>query len=221
MLLVLPPLFYVMIWKHVSVHALVILGNKQKGLPSSPPRLGYCPCLGSKLSPRQSLGAARDRASILEGPRPGWILLISLPWSGFWEKGKRRVWRWSSWVIPPPPQETLHTTWKETKQLPFPPTLSLQAQTALNFGEVPNSRRPSDFSLIILLVFLFLPRITPGQGELSAARQSKHFSSWVSSVLHLSVGNVAKPLKMPLKWQGRNSSPHVNCKTNETNLVKL
>lgn len=111
---------YSTLWfgKHVSVHALVILGNKQKGLPSS--LLGLATALAcSKLSPRQSLGAARDRASILEGPRPGWIL-ISLPWSGFWEKGKRRVWRWSSWVIPPRPQETLHTTWKETKQLPFP-----------------------------------------------------------------------------------------------------
>ena len=186
------------------------------GLTTAHARVTSCP----QDSPS---GLWETGASILEGLRPGWILLISLPLGGCWEKGKRRVWRWRwrSQVIPPPSQETFHTTRKEAKQLPLAPTLSLQAQTALNFGEVPNSPRPSDFSLIILLVFLFLPRITQGQGGLSASRQSKHFSSWVSAVLHLSVGNVAKPLKMPLKWQERNSSPYVNCKTNETNLVKL
>lgn len=157
----------------------MILGNKQKQLPISPPGLGHRPYPGNKLSPRQSLGAVRDR-----GQHPGraeaW--LNSPHFSSLKCMLRKRQEKGVKVKVevpghPPPSQETFHTTRKEAKQLPLPPTLSLRAQTALNFGEVPNSPRPSDFSLIILLVFLFLPRIIQGQGALSAARQSKHFSS--------------------------------------------
>lgn len=65
------------------------------GLATAHTRVTSCP----QDSPS---GLWETGASILEGPRPGWILLISLPLSVCWEKGKRRVWRWRwrSQVIP-------------------------------------------------------------------------------------------------------------------------
>lgn len=116
------------------------------------------------MFPRQSLGAARDGGpESWQGPGPGGILLISLSWSGFGEKGKRRVWGGAAGSSP---QETRPNGWGATQKerdqaaTPEPPGTN----SSEHWWGAELTKAKWFFTYLSLLVFLFLPRIAQRPG---------------------------------------------------------